>query len=65
MSSTRLNEESIYLCKIKYMHSMILLTTVTTPSEEKKASFYLEPVSSIHLINKSFFLFIYLSFQSI
>ena len=44
---------------------MILLTKVTTPSEEKKASFYLEPVSSIHLINKSFFLFIYLSFQSI
>ena len=34
---------------------MILLTKVTTPSEEKKASFYLEPVSSIHLINKSFF----------
>ena len=46
------------------MHTMILLTKVTTPSEEKKASFYLEPVSSIHLINKSFF-FVYLSIFSI
>ena len=48
------------------MHSMILLTTVTTPSEEKKASSYLEPVSSIrcHLINKSV-VFVYLSIFSI